>query len=76
MKEYEIIYEEVNPCGGEAHSKKEILEAEAESPVAYAREHSPWPIIDVIENVDGTSATRVITGNGHGNIVRYTFTEF
>ena len=30
MKEYEILVETINPCGGEAHAKKEILEAECE----------------------------------------------
>ena len=28
MKEYEIIIETINPCGGERHSQQEIIEAE------------------------------------------------
>lgn len=31
MKEYEIIIETINPCGGERHSQQEIIEAEIES---------------------------------------------
>jgi hypothetical protein len=37
MKEYEILVETINPCGGEAHAKKEILEAECESPESYVQ---------------------------------------
>lgn len=31
MKEYEIIIETINPCGGTKHAQNEIIEAEAES---------------------------------------------
>ena len=34
MHEYEVLIETINPCGGEAHSKKEFLDIEAESPEA------------------------------------------
>ena len=37
MQEYEVLIETINPCGGEAHSKKEFLDVEAESPEAYVR---------------------------------------
>lgn len=37
MKKYEVFIEEINPCGGERHSKKEIIEVEAESPEAYVK---------------------------------------
>ena len=36
MHEYEVLIETINPCGGEAHSKKEFLDIEAESPEALA----------------------------------------
>ena len=29
MHEYEVLIETINPCGGEAHSKKEFLDVEA-----------------------------------------------
>ena len=38
MKEYEIIIETINPCGGERHSQQEIIEAEIESPEAYVKQ--------------------------------------
>ena len=30
MKEYEIIIETINPCGGDRHSQQEIVEAKIE----------------------------------------------
>lgn len=35
MNEYEVIIEEINPCGGETYARKEIIEVEAESPESY-----------------------------------------
>ena len=29
MHDYEIFIEEINPCGGEKHSQKALIEAEA-----------------------------------------------
>ena len=29
MKEYEVLVQTINPCGGEAHDKKEFFEIEA-----------------------------------------------
>ena len=37
MHEYEIFIEEINPCGGEKHSKKTLIEAEAASPGTFIR---------------------------------------
>ncbi len=73
MNEYEILIETINPCGGEAHAKREILEAEAESPEAYVKAKSSYPVIDRVQTPGGD--TLIITGDGSGSIVRYTFTE-
>ena len=73
MNEYEILIETINPCGGEAHAKREILEAEAERPEAYVKSKAPYPVIDRVLTSDGD--TLIITGDGSGSIVRYTFTE-
>ena len=54
MKEYEIIIETINPCGGDRHSQQEIVEAK-------------------IENPDG--GVVIVTGDGKGYMVRYTFSE-
>ena len=73
MKEYEILIETINPCGGEAHAKREIIEAKAESPEAYVKAKTRYPVIDHVQEPDGD--TRIVTGDGAGSMVRYPFTE-
>ena len=73
MHEYEIFVEEINPCGGEKHSKKTLIEAEADSPEAYVKENGRFPILESILNENGDVV--IGTGDNHGSIVRYTFTE-
>lgn len=73
MNEYEVFIEDINPCGGEAHAKKELIEVEADSPEAYVKENGRFPIIDVVRNANGD--TVITTGDGSGNFMRYTFTE-
>lgn len=73
MNEYEVLIEDINPCGGSAHAKREILEVEADSPESYVRENGRFPIMEQLQNADGD--TVIVTGDGKGNIVRYTFTE-
>ena len=74
MKEYEVLIETINPCGGEGHAKKEIIEAECESPEAYVQAIAPYPVMDSVKTATGD--TLIITGDGKGSMVRYTFTEF
>ena len=73
MHEYEIFVEDINPCGGEKHSKKTLIEAEADSPEAYVKENGRFPILESILNENGDVV--IVTGDNHGSIVRYTFTE-
>ena len=73
MHEYEVLIETINPCGGEAHSKKEFLDIEAESPEAYVRAEGRWPVLDTGKNMDGDVV--ITTGDGKGNMIRYTVTE-
>ncbi len=71
MNEYEVIIEEINPCGGEAYASKEIIEVEAQSPESYVRANARFPILEIREQSDGS--TLVIAGNDSGYITRYTF---
>ena len=73
MKDYEVLVQSINPCGGEKHDKKEFIEVRAESPEAYVRANGAYPIMDVIEKEDGDTVTT--TGDGRGTFVKYTFTE-
>ena len=71
MNEYEVIIEEINPCGGEKYANKQIIEVEAESPDAYVEENKRYPVMEKIEMANGDIV--IVTGNGKGNLVRYTF---
>lgn len=73
MNEYEVIIEEINPCGGSAHAKKSIIEVEAESPEAYVKENGRFSILETVEKADGS--TLIVTGDGAGYIIRYSFSE-
>ena len=71
MNEYEVFVEDINSCGGEQHARKELLEIEAESPEAYVKAKGRFPIIDITKSPKGD--TVIITGDGKGNFLRYTF---
>ena len=73
MKEYEVFVEDINHCGGEKYAKKEFREILAQSPEAYVRECTRLPIIEVKENARGE--TVILTGDGHGNFLKFTFSE-
>ena len=73
MHEYEIFIEEINPCGGEKHSKKNLIEAEAASPEAYVKENGRYPVLETTSNANGDVV--IVTGDGQGTFIRYTFTE-
>ena len=73
MHEYEIFIEEINPCGGEKHSKKTLIEAEAASLEAYVKENGRYPVLETTRNESGDIV--IVTGDNNGSFVRYTFTE-
>ncbi len=73
MPEYEIYIEDINPCGGSQHARREIIEAQAESPEAYVKEHGRFPILEIAQNAVGDVV--IHTGDGKGNFINYTFTE-
>ena len=73
MHEYEIFIEEINPCGGEKHSNKTLIEAEASSPEAYVKENGRYPVLEITRNESGDIV--IVTGDNNGSFVRYTFAE-
>ncbi len=72
MNEYEVLVETINPCGGEAHAIREFREIETQSPEAYVKAEGRFPIMETVEKADGDIL--IVTGDGKGNFVRYTFT--
>jgi len=73
MNEYEVFVEDITSCGGERYAKKALLEMEAESPESYVRENGRLPVLEISEKAGGE--TVILTGDGKGNFVRYTFSE-
>lgn len=73
MKEYEIIIEAMNPCGGERYAQQEIIEAEIESPEDYVEANKRLPVIETIHRPNGEVV--IETGNEAGYRIRYTFSE-
>lgn len=73
MNEYEVIIEEINPCGGEEYARKEIIEVEAEDPESYVRQYAKFPIREISRQDDGSIL--IVCGNDSGYVTRYTFSE-
>lgn len=70
---YEITIEEMTPCGGEKYAVRRIVEAEAESPMAYVQANKRFPNVTQSVNADGD--TVILASNPVGYRDRYTFTE-
>lgn len=69
--EYEVLIEQINPCGGVAHSIKSFAEVETDDPEGYVRENARFPIIESGRNADGDLV--ITAGDGKGYLTRYTF---
>ena len=74
MKEYEVTTEYINPCGGSEYAIREIFEIETDDPAEYVRQEGRFPIMEVTTDKNGDLL--IITGDGNGYFLRYTFTEF
>ncbi len=72
MKEYELIIESYNPCGGREHGKKELMEIETADPVAYVKSHAQVTEVEVINDDEDEILIEV---NQYGYVKRYMFTE-
>lgn len=70
---YEVTVEDMTPCGGEKYAIRQILEIEAESPMAYVMEHKRFPNVESFTNEQGD--TVIIASNPVGYRTKYTFTE-
>ena len=50
-----------------------MIEAEAASPEAYVKENGRYPVLETTGNENGDVV--IVTGDGQGTFIRYTFTE-
>ena len=73
MNEYEVLIEDINPCGGERYCKKSFLEVRTNDPEEYVKENGRFPIMD--KGVNVSSDLVITTGDGNGYFIRYTFTK-
>ncbi len=73
MREYELCVEAMTPCGGSKHARREILEVQTDSPEAYVKANAMFPILEIADS--GNGSVIITTGDGHGYLTRYIFTE-
>ena len=50
-----------------------LLKRKLKARKAYVKAKTRYPVIDHVQEPDGD--TRIVTGDGAGSMVRYTFTE-
>lgn len=70
---YEITVENITPCGGEKYARREILEAEADSPMDYVEAHKLFPNVRLLRETE--EETVIVASNPAGYQTRYTFTK-
>lgn len=70
---YEVTIEDMTPCGGEKYAIRQILEIEAESPMAYVQANKRFP--NVTETTNDAGDPVIIASNPVGYRTKYTFTE-
>ncbi len=73
MKNYEVMTEDMNPCGGPDRARKEFIDVQCDDPVAWVRENGRYPITEISDTAEGLIIT---TGDTLGLAMRYTFTEY
>ncbi|MBR4972206.1 MAG: hypothetical protein IKY59_04460 [Oscillospiraceae bacterium] len=72
MREYEVCIETMNPCGGSEYAQRGFRDVETDNPEAWVKANAPLPILEVAQ-VDGSIV--ITTGDVHGYITKYIFTE-
>lgn len=70
---YEVTIEDMTPCGGEKYAIRNILEIEADSPMAYVQANKRFP--NVTEQINAVGDTVIIARNPVGYKTIYTFTD-
>ena len=73
MKDYEVMVEDINPCGGPDRPRKEFIDVRCDDPVAWVRAHCRYPITEANDTSDGDLV--ITTGDSFGLAMRYTFSE-
>ena len=62
--QYDVLIDNINPCGGEKHAIRTFQEAETDDPVEWVRKSAKFPVIDTSRNPRGDII--VVSANGRG----------
>ncbi|MBQ0134007.1 MAG: hypothetical protein KBS46_02565 [Clostridiales bacterium] len=73
MKDYEVMVEDINPCGGADRPRTEFIDVRCDDPVEWVRAHCRFPVREANENSDGDLV--ITAGDSFGLAARYTFSE-
>ena len=73
MKDYEVMVEDINPCGGPDRPRKEFIDVSCDDPVEWVKANGRYPISEANETSDGDLV--ITTGDLFGLAMRYTFSE-
>ena len=72
MKEYELVIESYNPCGGTAYAQKKFMEIETDDPVAYVKDYAK---VDKVNIFSETADETILMVEENGYVQKYYFTE-
>lgn len=72
MKEYELVIESYNPCGGVSYAQKKFMEITTDDPVAYVKNYAMVDHVDVFSENDDELILMV---EQNGYVQKYYFTE-
>ncbi len=71
--QYDVLIENINPCGGEKHAIRTFQEVEADDSVEWIMQNAKFPVVDTSRTPRGDIIA--VSANGRGYIDRYTFTK-
>ena len=74
MKNFEVMLEDINPCGGPDRPRKEFLDVSCDDPRVWVEQNARYPITECNLNADGDLV--ITPGDVMGLAVRYTFSEY
>lgn len=72
MKEYEVVIESYNPCGGVSYAQKKFMEIETDDPIQFVKNYAFVDKVDVFSD-NGDELILLVEENGY--VQKYYFTE-
>jgi len=72
MKEYELVIESYNPCGGTAYAQKKFMEIETDDPEKFVKEYA---LVDHVDIFSQSNEELILIVEENGYVQKYYFTE-